>query len=102
MANLTRSPHGAIARPFLKDQLFREEVHRYLGGILANLDCQPLIIGAAEDHVHLLFTHSRTAPVADVVKELKRGSSLWLETACSTVARCWDVGSHSPAPWGWV
>jgi REP element-mobilizing transposase RayT len=30
--------------------------------------------------VHLLFAHSRTATVADVVKELKRGSSVWLKT----------------------
>jgi putative transposase len=67
-------------RPFLKDRLLREEVNRYLGGILTNLDCQPLIIGAVEDHVHLLFTQSRTATVADVVKELKRGSTVWLKT----------------------
>ena len=67
-------------RPFLKDQTLREELHRYLGGILTNLECQPLIIGGVEDHVHLLFAHSRTATVADVVKELKRGSTVWLKT----------------------
>ena len=39
-------------RPFLRDKLLRDEVHRYLGGILANLNCQPLIIGGVEDHVH--------------------------------------------------
>ena len=32
-------------RPFLKDQALREELQRYLGGILTNLQCQPLIIG---------------------------------------------------------
>ena len=67
-------------RPFLRDEPLREELHRYLGGILTNLGCQPLIIGGVEDHVHLLFAHSRTATVADVVKELKRGSSVWLKT----------------------
>ena len=67
-------------RLFLKDQALREELHRYLGGILTNLDCQPLIIGGVEDHVHLLFAHPRTATVADVVKELKRSSSVWLKT----------------------
>jgi len=66
-------------RPFIRDKPLRDELHRYLGGILANLDCQPLIIGGVEDHVHLLFTHSRTATVADVVKELKRSSSVWLK-----------------------
>ena len=55
-------------------------MHRYLGGILANLECQPLMVGGVEDHVHLLCALSRTYTVADLVKELKRGSSLWLKT----------------------
>ena len=41
-------------RPFLRDQALREELHRYLGGILAHLDCQPITAGGVEDHVHLL------------------------------------------------
>jgi hypothetical protein len=32
-------------RPFLRDKALREELHRYLGGILSNLDCQPIIAG---------------------------------------------------------
>jgi REP element-mobilizing transposase RayT len=32
-----------------------------------------------EDHVHLLSTLSRTDEAAELVKELKRGSSLWLK-----------------------
>jgi len=67
-------------RPFLRDRALREELHRYLGGILTNLDCQPLIIGGVEDHVHILSTLSRTGTAAEMVKEVKRGSSLWLKT----------------------
>ena len=67
-------------RPFLRDKDRREELHRYLGGILANHDCQPITIGGVEDHVHILSTLSRTATVAEVIKEIKRGSSLWLKT----------------------
>ena len=63
-------------RPFLRDKALREELHRYLGGILTNLDCQPIIIGGVEDHVHLLCALSRACEVAEVVKEVKRGSSL--------------------------
>ena len=40
-------------RPFLRAQPLREELFHYLGGILTNLDCQPLIVGGFEDHVHL-------------------------------------------------
>ena len=64
----------------MRDRVLREEVHRYLGGILANLDCQPVIVGGVEDHVHLLSALSRTCEVAELVKEVKRGSSLWLKT----------------------
>jgi putative transposase len=57
--------------PFLRDKALREETHRYLGGILANLQCQPLVIGGVEDHVHLLHTFSRVVTVADMVKEFQ-------------------------------
>jgi len=67
-------------RPFLRDRPLREELHRYLGGILAKFDCQPIIVGGAEDHVHFLCALSRTREAATMVKEVKRGSSLWLKT----------------------
>ena len=57
----------------------RDELHRYLGGILAQLDCQPVVVGGVEDHVHFLFALSRTLTVADLVKELKRSSAIWLK-----------------------
>ena len=47
-------------RPYLRDKALREELHHYLGGILTNLDCQPIIVGGAEDHVHILCALSRT------------------------------------------
>ena len=67
-------------RPFLRDRATREELHRYLGGILTNLECQPITVGGVEDHVHLLCALARTCEPAEMVKELKRGSSLWLKT----------------------
>ena len=80
-------------RPFLRDKPLREELHRYLGGIVTNLGCHPIIIGGVEDHVHLLFAHSRTSTVADAVKELKRGSSVWLKTKSPELAEYgWQNG----------
>ena len=67
-------------RPFLRDLDLREETHHYLGGILNNLDCQPIIVGGVEDHVHFLCALSRTCEAAAMVKEVKRGSSLWFKT----------------------
>ena len=67
-------------RPFLHNHPLREELHRYLGGILSNLECQPIIVGGVEDHVHLLCALSRTCEPAELVKEVKRSSSIWLKT----------------------
>jgi REP element-mobilizing transposase RayT len=64
-------------RPFLRDAALRQELHQYIGGILKHLDCQPLIVGGVEDHVRLLANLSRTCAAAEMVKEVKRGSSLW-------------------------
>jgi REP element-mobilizing transposase RayT len=72
-------------RPFLRDHALREELHRYLGGILSHLDCQPIIVGGVEDHVHLLSTLSRTCQPAEMVKEVKRGSSLWIKERDQTL-----------------
>jgi putative transposase len=66
-------------QPFLNDRAIREESHRYLGGILARIDCQPLVIGGVADHVHVLCMLNRTGIPSALVKELKRGSSLWLK-----------------------
>jgi len=67
-------------RPFLRDKSLRNELHHYIGGILLNRGCQPLIIGGVDDHIHILSTLSRTITAADMVKEAKRSSSLWLKT----------------------
>jgi len=77
-------------RPFLRDKPLREESHRYIGGILANLDCQPIIIGGVEDHVHLLCALSRTCDAAKMVKEAKRGSSSWIKSKIPDFA--WQNG----------
>jgi putative transposase len=67
-------------RPLLRSPALRDELHRYLGGILSNRDCQSIIVGGVEDHVHLLCALSRTCTAAEMVKEAKRSSSLWMKT----------------------
>ena len=54
----------------------RDEMHRYLAGVSAKLNCPAIIVGGATDYVHLLANQSRTITLAEWVKELKRVSSL--------------------------
>lgn len=67
-------------RPWLRDISLRNELHQYLGGILSHLECHSIIVGGVEDHVHLLCALSRTCEPSEMIKELKRGSSLWIKT----------------------
>ena len=57
-------------RSFLRDRTLRDELHSYIGGVLNNLDCQSIIVGGVEDHVHILSTLSRTRQPAEMVKEV--------------------------------
>src|SRR5690242_2921659 len=66
-------------RPFLRDPIKRESLNGYLGSISKNLDCPPILVGGAEDHVHLLCRFGRTLSQAEWVKELKRVSHLWVQ-----------------------
>ena len=80
-------------RPFLRDTVLRAELHCYIGGILKHLDCQSLVVGGVEDHVHGLACLSRTCALSEMVKEVKRGSSLWIKERDPTLAEfAWQSG----------
>lgn len=61
--------------PFLSDRTPRYDMHAYLATVLRNHDCETLIVGGVEDHIHSLFALSRKYSIADIVKELKVASS---------------------------
>ena len=57
----------------------RAPLHAYIVGILDNLQCPSLRTGGVVDHTHTLFSLSRTATIAEVVEEVKQGSSKWMK-----------------------
>ena len=57
----------------------RTDLHNYMGGILRDLGVHATEINTESDHAHVVFMLSRTVTLADTVKELKRGSSIWLK-----------------------
>ena len=66
-------------RRYFQDLQVRQRLHEYLGGISKELDCEPVRIGGVDDHVHLLCRFGRTVSQAEWVKELKRGSAVWVK-----------------------
>ena len=64
---------------FFRSPEFRGEMHTYIAGVSRQLDCQAIIVGGMEDHVHILARLGRGISQADWVKEVKRVSSTWIK-----------------------
>jgi len=59
---------------------FEIELHSFMAGICNNYECQSIKIGGYNDHVHVLCMLSKKIALMNLVKELKRESSLWVKT----------------------
>jgi hypothetical protein len=46
-------------RALLRSEEIRSETYSYMAGILKNLQCHPIKIGGANDHVHILSSSSK-------------------------------------------
>lgn len=58
----------------------RDELGAYLVGIFRNCASPALRVNCVEDHVHALFSLSRSHAVKTIVEEVKKGSSKWIKT----------------------
>lgn len=56
----------------------REELHKYFTGILKNYDQKMLAVFAMPDHVHLLAGYRPTITISDLAKNLKTGTSKFI------------------------
>lgn len=70
---------------WLKRREFREALNAYLVGALRNLGSPAVLVGAAEDHVHILCHLSRTISIAKLLEEIKKTSSAWIKTQDPTL-----------------
>jgi REP element-mobilizing transposase RayT len=57
----------------------REELFRYMWGILKNREGHLYRINGVEDHLHMLTSLHPTLSLADLVKDIKTGSSHWIK-----------------------
>ncbi|WP_265594545.1 IS200/IS605 family transposase [Haloferula sp. BvORR071] len=65
--------------PFLSNPELRMELHHYLGGVVNEHGGRSIIVGGVADHVHQLLVLPKIMSVSDLVRELKRSSSLWIK-----------------------
>ena len=57
---------------------FRDELHRYMSGILKNDGVFPLAVGGWKDHVHVFFELKPDLKISDLMRMLKATSSKWI------------------------
>jgi putative transposase len=57
----------------------RDDLFRYVWGIIKNRHSHLYRINGVEDHLHILSGLHPTVSLADFVKEVKTGSALWIK-----------------------
>ncbi|MFN8205819.1 MAG: IS200/IS605 family transposase [Bacteroidales bacterium] len=71
----------------------REEVFRYMGGILNSQNHKTIIVNGVSSHVHIFFGLNPNISISDTVHDLKRSSSLYINKEKLTRDRfTWQSG----------
>ena|ERR1700741_2368083 len=65
--------------PFLTPEI-DAELYPYMASIFAAMKSPALLINGTSDHLHILFSLARVVAIADLVEEVKTGSSKWIKT----------------------
>ena len=65
-------------RKSLIDKQNREELHKYITGIVTKRDQKLLAIFAMPDHIHLLVSIKPNISISDLVRDIKAGSSKFI------------------------
>ena len=77
--------------PFIEAS-WQSRLYEYLGGTIAGLGGYPEGIGGVADHVHLLVGLKATHCLADVLRELKKASSVWVHDKIGLDTFAWQEG----------
>ncbi|MCC6837827.1 MAG: IS200/IS605 family transposase [Bacteroidia bacterium] len=59
-------------------KVWRDELYKYITGIVQNNGHKLLIINGVEDHVHMLVGMRPVQSVSDLMQDVKAGSSKWI------------------------
>ena len=74
------------------DAAWRERLHGYMAGTIKGLGGYPQCTNGWNDHVHLLFGLEATHNVADIVRELKKASTRWIQREIGLRNFLWQEG----------
>jgi len=83
---------GTKDRMPIIDPAWRVRLYEYLGGTIRGLSGFPQEVGGVADHVHLLAGLKATHCLADVLRELKKASSMWVHEELGIAHFAWQEG----------
>src|SRR5688572_31992469 len=105
ISNLVHFVWGTANREPLIHKSWRDRLHGYIGGVLANKKATLLAAGGIEDHIHVLASLPATMSLSEAASAMKANSSRWIhENAPQSKGFDWQVGygafsvSKSAAP----
>ena len=61
------------------DKSRRDDLYRFIWGMLEERRCHLYRIGGVEDHIHILTSLHPTIALSDFIKEIKTASSAWIK-----------------------
>jgi len=65
-------------QPALSDSR-RNELFKYMNGVIENNHCRPVWMNGVRDPVHILFSLRPTVALAGLVKDIKVATSTWIK-----------------------
>jgi REP element-mobilizing transposase RayT len=67
-------------RESVLDHKWRDEVFRYMAGIIANKGQKPIIVNGVEDHVHLFIGLNPSMALSDLIREVKNNTTNFINS----------------------
>jgi putative transposase len=72
---------------------WKDELHKYIAGIIKNKEQKPIIVNGMSDHVHLFIGLRPSMAISDLVRDIKNNSSNFINEKKWLVGRfSWQEG----------
>ena len=72
---------------------FKEELYAYMATTFRGQGCDTFRIGGTNNHVHIACTLPRQMAVSDLIRKVKRTTSVWIKTKGERFSKfAWQTG----------
>lgn len=81
------------SRTNLISREWKEDLNKYISGIIAAKKQKIMIVNGARDHIHLLVGFSPSCSISNLVRDIKSNSSKWINEKGFTLGKFeWQTG----------